>query len=193
MRKGTTKSGDWELLKIDKETKPISNVLYQIIPPDAHSMKLNKSVQVRFLSKGAHCSKSRDIDLFMTFFPNPKSRVLVHEMANRFWFDFIWRVVMGPWEFSNIFMVRVLLVRPKKILLWLGFPRDPRKFSLGVWKVHWKPYLKWCYYMIHIIWIYILEVSFLYILKSVHFKMIKISPRLDINSACHSSTDTFQP
>ena len=71
-------------MKIDKETKPISNVLYQIIPPDAHSMKLNKSVQVRFLSKGAHCSKSRDIDLFMIFFPNPKSRVLVHEMANRF-------------------------------------------------------------------------------------------------------------
>ena len=60
-------------MKIDKETKPISNVLYQIIPPE--------SVQVRFLSKGAHCSKSRDIDLFMTFYPNTKSRVMVHEIS----------------------------------------------------------------------------------------------------------------
>ena len=36
------KTGDWGLLKIDKETKPISNVLYQIIPCP-HSMRLSKA------------------------------------------------------------------------------------------------------------------------------------------------------
>ena len=38
---------------------------------------------MRFLSEGADSTKSRNVDLFMIFYPNTKSRVLflVHEIA----------------------------------------------------------------------------------------------------------------